>query len=266
MSMWRNRPDGKTVRRNKIAGQWAWLPREAIESPAYRALSLSGHRVLARIQLEQLYHAGKDNGRLPVTFQDFEDYGIHRHAIAPAIRELEALGFIRTQIGRAGNREFCIPNKFALTHLPTDDNPSPTNDWRRIKTNEEAMAIADAARKAPARYGKLSRKSSVKKQNSTPGKRTSHRCGNRTSSPENLGAETALLGLAETALLSISWVGAPTSTLSVPEPVAANPKPVLEPAVLPVDDWRRNSKTEAERMHSADDDLSIPEFLRRTVK
>jgi hypothetical protein len=161
MSMWRNRPDGKTVRRNKIAGQWAWLLREAIESPAYRALSLSGHRVLARIQLEQLYHAGKDNGRLPVTFQDFEDYGIHRHAIAPAIRELESLGFIRiTQIGRAGNGEFRIPNKFALTHLPTDDNPSSTNDWRRIKTIEEATAIADAARRAPARLGKRSRRAS----------------------------------------------------------------------------------------------------------
>jgi hypothetical protein len=95
-----------------------------------------------------------------VTFQDFEDYGIHRHAIAPAIRELEALGFIRiTQIGRAGN-EFRIPNKFALTHLPTNDNPSPTNGWRRIKTIEEAMAIADAARRAPGRFGKRSRRAS----------------------------------------------------------------------------------------------------------
>ena len=41
------------------------------------------------------WYGGKENGRLPVTFQDFEDYGIHRHAIAPAIRELESLGFIR---------------------------------------------------------------------------------------------------------------------------------------------------------------------------
>jgi hypothetical protein len=70
MSVWKNK-DGKTIRRNKIASQFAWLSREALESPAYRALSLSGHRVLARIQLEQLYHAGKDNGQLPVTFQNF---------------------------------------------------------------------------------------------------------------------------------------------------------------------------------------------------
>jgi hypothetical protein len=161
MSVWKNGPDGRTRKRNQIAERFAWVSIEALQSPAYRALSLSAHRILARIQIEHSSHGGKENGRLPVTFQDFEDYGIHRHAIAPAIRELEALGFIRiTQIGRAGNGEFRIPNKFALTHLPTDDNPSPTNDWRRIKTIEEAMAIADAARRAPARFGKRSRRAS----------------------------------------------------------------------------------------------------------
>jgi hypothetical protein len=45
--------------------------------------------------LENNYHAGKDNGRLPVTFRDFVGYGIHWNGIAPAIREAEALGFIR---------------------------------------------------------------------------------------------------------------------------------------------------------------------------
>jgi hypothetical protein len=161
MSVWKNGPDGRTRRRNQIAERFAWLSIEALQSPAYRALSLSAHRVLARIQIEHSSHGGKENGRLPVTFQDFEDYGIHRHAIAPAIRELEALGFIHiTQVGRAGNGEFRIPNKFALTHLPTDGNPSPTNDWRRIKTIEEATAIADAARRAPARFGKRSRRAS----------------------------------------------------------------------------------------------------------
>lgn len=160
MSVWKNGPDGRTRRRNKIATQFAWQSIDALESPAYRALSLSGHRVLARIQIEHARHGGRENGRLPVTFQNFEDYGIHRHAIAPAIREGEALGFIRiTQLGRAGNGEFRIPNKFALTHLPTENGQvAATDDWRRIKTPEEAMAVAEAARKAPARFGKISRR------------------------------------------------------------------------------------------------------------
>jgi hypothetical protein len=39
-------------------------------------------------------HGGTDNGKLPTTYDDFERYGIHRHAIAPAIREAIALDFL----------------------------------------------------------------------------------------------------------------------------------------------------------------------------
>jgi hypothetical protein len=162
MSAWKNGPDGRTRRRNKIAGQFAHLLIETLESPAYRVLSLSALRVFSRIQIEHAHHGGKENGRLPVTFRDFYKYGVHWNAIAPAIRELEALGFIRiTQVGRAGNGEFRIPNKFALTHLLTDDHTAPTNDWRRIKTIEDATAIAGAARKTPAKFSRPTEKRCV---------------------------------------------------------------------------------------------------------
>ena len=49
-----------------------------LELPSYRVLSLSGHRVLARINIEHAHHGGKENGELPVTFLDFEKYGIER--------------------------------------------------------------------------------------------------------------------------------------------------------------------------------------------
>ena len=74
-------------RRNKIGGQFAWRLIEMLESPAFRVLSLSARRVLDRIEIELARHGGSDNGRLPVTFDDFHRYGIHRHAVAPAIRE-----------------------------------------------------------------------------------------------------------------------------------------------------------------------------------
>ena len=168
-SVWKNK-DGKTVRRNKIEGQWAWLPREALESPAYRVMSLSGHRILARIQLEHLAHAGKDNGKLPVTFLDFEDYGIHRNAMAPAIREVCALGFARlTQEGWAGNGEWCRPNMFALTHLPTNgDQKAATNDWKRIETMEQAIIVAKAARDASPRKPKTTHIKRTAKAKSPP--------------------------------------------------------------------------------------------------
>lgn len=68
------------------------------ESYAYRVLSLSAHRVLDRIEIEFARHGFKpeENGRLPVTYEQFEEYGLNRHAIAPAIRELAALGFSKS--------------------------------------------------------------------------------------------------------------------------------------------------------------------------
>jgi hypothetical protein len=63
-----------------------------LESPTFRELSLSARRVLDRLEIELAHHGGMDKGRLPVTYDDFQRYGIDRHAIAPAIRELIAPG------------------------------------------------------------------------------------------------------------------------------------------------------------------------------
>jgi hypothetical protein len=108
-----------------------------------------GRRVVDRIEIELARHGGNDNGRLPVTFEDFIEYGIHHNAIAPAVRETQALGFIRvTDRGRGGNADFRQPNRFFLTFAHGRDsraNP-PTHDWRRIKSLDEAMEIARAAR------------------------------------------------------------------------------------------------------------------------
>ena len=97
----------KTNRRTKIHGQFAPRTIEMLESPAFRVLSLSARRILDRVEIELAHHGGQDNGKLPVTFDDFARYGINRQQIAPAIRECEALGFLQiTERGRAGNAEF----------------------------------------------------------------------------------------------------------------------------------------------------------------
>src|SRR5690349_1943287 len=86
------------------SGQWCGRPREMLESAAYRVLSRAAHLALSRIELELRYHGGKENGRLIVTYDQFERYSLDRGAIAPGLRELEALGFIETtQHGRGGN-------------------------------------------------------------------------------------------------------------------------------------------------------------------
>lgn len=139
----RRRRGGRTA----IGGQFAPRLIEMLRSPAYRELTQSEHRVLSRIEIELADHGGKGNGRLPATFDDFQEYGVHRHSIAPALRALEALGFIEiTERGRAGNGEWRKPHMFRLTFRPTDHADS-TDDWRKIGTQVQAEQVAADARK-----------------------------------------------------------------------------------------------------------------------
>jgi hypothetical protein len=159
-------------RRNRISGQFSARLIEMLESPAYRVLSGSAQRVISRIEVELAHHGGNDNGRLPDTTDDFVEYGMHRTSVAPAIREAEALGFIRvTERGRGGNAEHRRPNLFFLTFAKGRDsgrNP-PTDDWRRIKTLDAAEQIARTARanKDPhaAEHGRRSWRKRQQKQN-----------------------------------------------------------------------------------------------------
>jgi hypothetical protein len=133
-------------RRNRISSAFAPKRIEMLESPAFRALSLSAHRLLARLEIEFASHGGRDNGKLPTTYEQFEKYGIDRHSIAPAIREAEALGFVEvTERGRAGNREFRAPSLYRLTYRHTD-RADPTDEWKRVDTIADAKEIATRAR------------------------------------------------------------------------------------------------------------------------
>jgi hypothetical protein len=230
MSVWKNNKDGKTVRRNKIATQFAWQAIEMLEAPAFRVMSLSARRVIDRIQIEHASHGGKENGKLPVTFRDFNEYGIHWNSIAPAIREAAALGFIRiTQEGIASNKEFRIPNMFALTHLATDKEPKPTEDWRRIKTVEEAETIAAEARKAPARFAKFKRK---KKAGLRYGKRIEPEYGKRIEEGQNLNTESVSQATTESVSLSISREESRAAAKDKPKPtlklVRSAPQPFAQ--------------------------------------
>jgi DNA-binding FadR family transcriptional regulator len=136
-------------KRNQIDGQFSARLVEMLESPAFRVLSLSAHRVMDRIAIELAHHGGNDNGKLPVTYEHFMEYGIDRHAIAPAIRELEALGFVEvTQRGRCSAGEHRWPNLFRLTWINCRSSTKPTHEWRRVASMEAAESLARNARKA----------------------------------------------------------------------------------------------------------------------
>jgi hypothetical protein len=135
----------KKKRKHQINGAFAPRTIEMLRAPAWSVLSLSARRLLDRIEIELASHGGKDNGQLPITYDDFENYGIERHSIGPAQREVEALGFVEIILGVAGNADFRRSNMFRLTYRPAEGKRE-TNEWRKIKTEAEAKKIATKAR------------------------------------------------------------------------------------------------------------------------
>jgi hypothetical protein len=220
--------------KRRIEGVFAPRLIEMLESPAYKVLSRAAHQVLARIEIEHARHGGHDNGRLPVTFDQFVEYGIHRHAIAPAIRELVALGFTEiTQQGRAGNADWCRPTLYRITYRDSLDQKA-THNWRSI-TEDDAEMIAKGARRrhsnsaAPRRRPPVtvSAKPSDENRHWRPVTKTA------TAHPKSPVAETVT-----TSRLALQ---------STP-PQAAAPTPVPR---LPADPWA---------------DIGIPDFLRRHAR
>jgi hypothetical protein len=135
--------------RGSIPGSFAWRLIEMLESPANRVMSLSAKRILERLEIELYHHGGKpeENGQLACTYDHFEEYGVYHDAIAPAIRELVALGFVQiTRPGCAGNAEYRQPTLYRLTYRHCGSHRETTDEWRQIKTIEEAKAIAERAR------------------------------------------------------------------------------------------------------------------------
>jgi hypothetical protein len=143
-------------RKSSLNGQWAAHTIDMLESPAYRALSLSALRILARLEIELAHHGGKDNGRLPVTYEDFERYGIDRHSISQALSLLVALGFIEiTETGRAGIAKWRRPSRYRLTFRDAAGGYNGTDEWRLI-TEEQAKAIVLVVRSQARKKSKPS--------------------------------------------------------------------------------------------------------------
>jgi hypothetical protein len=145
----------KRTKASSIKGAFVPHLLEMLVSPAYQILNLSARRALDRIEIEHMQHGGQDNGRLLVTYDQLEDFGIHRDSIGGALRELAVLGFIEiTRRGRPNAGEHRWPNLFRLTYMPTKEGlgwKSPTHEWRSIQSPEHATLLADTARASSAR-------------------------------------------------------------------------------------------------------------------
>jgi hypothetical protein len=180
-------------KRNRISAQFAPRLIAMLESPAYRVLSRAAHQVLARIEIEHAHHGGTENGKLPVTYEQFAAYGLHPKSIAPAIRELVTLGFIEiTQRGCAGNADFRRPAHYRLTYRHVEGQPGDgTHEWRQIETMEQAEVLAKQARASVDRQAREIAVARIQKENSTVGFRRSLRS---VSGPKKLKSPRSVSG------------------------------------------------------------------------
>jgi hypothetical protein len=131
-----------TKRPNKSQEQFGHYPIEMLESPAWSVLSRGAHQFLSLLAIELAHHGGKVGGGLPLTFEHCQEYGMHPDSIAPAMREVEALGFVdRVRQGRGGNAAWRQSNLWRPTYLHARTRGYlPTHEWKKIKTIEEPSA------------------------------------------------------------------------------------------------------------------------------
>lgn len=133
---------------------FGWLTLSMMKSAAYRALSPAARKVLDRIHVEHLEHAGKENGRLKVTYRDLKKAGVQQRRIPGAIDEVEALGWaIRTYRGRTvSGEDRGAPTQYRLTWVgvtEADNATPPTNEWKRFGDD-----LAEAKRAAKEASGR----------------------------------------------------------------------------------------------------------------
>ena len=114
----------------RIEGQFVPHRADLLASAAWRKLSLAARLVLDRLELEHMAEGGAENGNLACTYDHFEEHGIRRKSVKPALAELVAAGMVEiTFKGRGGNAAYRHPSRYRLTYLSAKGR-APTDDWR----------------------------------------------------------------------------------------------------------------------------------------
>ena len=121
------------------------MPLDLLTSPAWAALSRQGVRLVSALMAEWAEHGGNENGRLKAPY-DTLDGELRRETIKDVIHEAKALGLIDVDFGRRAHGARRLPSTYRLTWLGTPDGLMPTNEWKAIKTKEEARKRIAAAK------------------------------------------------------------------------------------------------------------------------
>ena len=118
----------------KAKEQFVKMPRELLQSDAWRALGVNERRLCDFLMLEHMRHGGRQNGNLLAPHRQLVEFGIGGRFIAGTFRNLEKRGLIRCQ-----RHDAYSPNTYTLTWRSSCGTP-PTNDWRQCLVLHEGAA------------------------------------------------------------------------------------------------------------------------------
>jgi hypothetical protein len=112
------------------------LPRDLLESAAWRGLSINAGRLLDFLMVEHMRHGGKKNGELLAPWTQLENTGIGARHIGEAIADVVRSGLV--DCTRGVGRQ---PSRYALTWLPMTDRSEPSNRWRSAVVPSEGKVL-----------------------------------------------------------------------------------------------------------------------------
>ena len=250
----------KIYGKGRIEGPWTGVRYEVLDSAAWKRTSM-GARLLYIALLRRLSFKAYNNGNIYLaTRKAAEELGASQRIVCIWFRELEHYGFVEmTEQGSIGPRGRAT--RWRITDM----------EWGELD-GKPIKATKDYLKRGREPFGRrnpdacLTKNKRLNSEQKYSGRR-----------PKVLTTDDQKYSAHPPSDDQKCSEGSPPddeqkySDLDIPSPVGdAGLAPSSEESaatVQPPDDWRRNSKTETERLHSPDDDLNIiPEFLRRTVK
>jgi len=139
--------------------QYYRFPRQLLTSPAWAALNINERRAFDRVMEEHQSKSGFVNDGLVVTYRDFVRAGIHPRNVKSSMDVLRALDIIECTRDMGGSATGRTPKMWRPNFLPrTPTSNDATHDYLKIKTLEEAKAIADLHRFHDKRKGRMPQK------------------------------------------------------------------------------------------------------------
>jgi hypothetical protein len=122
-------------------GQFVMLPRDLLESAAWRGLGINARRFVDFLMVEHMRQGGKHNGFLLAPRRQLWDFGIGSHFVSGAIAEADRAGLVDCRRG-TGRR----PNYYTLTWLALANGSAPADRWRSVVSavstqNECSLAL-----------------------------------------------------------------------------------------------------------------------------